>query len=125
MDVIELWNGRHACLLQSALRLTNEQFAARLGIAVRTVAAWHADPAVVPRKEIQQLLDTVHEKAPPTARQRFALLVSLNAAHPHRAQQVRRPCVSRSPSSYVTARCCSSAGETMTQRASAGSSRRA
>ncbi|MFU9037635.1 MULTISPECIES: hypothetical protein [Streptomyces] len=37
MDVIELWNGCHACQLQSALRLTNEQFAARLGIAVRTV----------------------------------------------------------------------------------------
>ncbi|PBC83990.1 MULTISPECIES: NUDIX hydrolase [unclassified Streptomyces] len=76
MDVIEVWSGRHACLLQSALRLTNEQFAARLGIAVRTVAAWHADPAVVPRKEMQQLLDTVHEKAPATARQRFTLLVS-------------------------------------------------
>lgn len=93
MDVIELWNGRHACLLQSALRLTNEQFAARLGIAVRTVAAWHADPAVVPRKEMQQLLDTVHEKAPSTARQRFALLVSAergsSAPGPAGAQALR------------------------------------
>ncbi|MFK0288869.1 NUDIX hydrolase [Streptomyces sp. NPDC090442] len=93
MDVIELWSGRHACLLQSALRLTNEQFAARLGIAVRTVAAWHADPAVVPRKEMQQLLDTAHEKAPPTARQRFALLVSAerssSAPGPAGAQALR------------------------------------
>ncbi|GAB7033446.1 hypothetical protein JCM4914_49070 [Streptomyces platensis subsp. malvinus] len=65
--MIELWNGRHACLLQSALRLTK-----------------------------------------------------VNGA-----QQVRKPCASRSPWSYVTARCCWSADETMTQRASAGSSRQA
>ena len=60
---VELWSGRYACLLQSALRLTNEQFATRLGIAVRTVAAWHSDAAVVPRREMQQLLDTAHEQA--------------------------------------------------------------
>ncbi|MFD9472770.1 NUDIX hydrolase [Streptomyces goshikiensis] len=76
MDVIERWSGRYACLLQAALRLTNEQFAAQLGIAVRTVATWHSDAAVVPRKEMQQLLDSAHEKAAPTARQRFALLVA-------------------------------------------------
>ncbi|MFE9922317.1 NUDIX hydrolase [Streptomyces sp. NPDC005774] len=73
MDVIERWSGRYACLLQSALRLGNEQFAAHLGIAVRTVAAWHSDASVIPRREIQQLLDTSYEQAPPAARQRFAL----------------------------------------------------
>ncbi|MER7670661.1 NUDIX hydrolase [Kitasatospora sp. NPDC096128] len=76
MDVIEVWSGRYACLLQSALRLTNEGFANRLGIAVRTVATWHSDPSVVPRVEMQQLLDSAHEKAPDAARQRFALLVA-------------------------------------------------
>ncbi|MER5868303.1 NUDIX domain-containing protein [Streptomyces sp. NPDC002044] len=76
MDVIERWSGRYACLLQAALRLTNEQFAAQLGIAVRTVATWHSDAAAVPRKEMQQLLDSAHEEAALTARQRFALLVS-------------------------------------------------
>jgi 8-oxo-dGTP diphosphatase len=80
VDVIELWNGRYACLLQSALRLTNEQFAARRGVAVRTVATWHCDASVVPRREIQQLLDTVHEQAPEAARQRFALLVAAERA---------------------------------------------
>ncbi|MFJ9617846.1 NUDIX hydrolase [Streptomyces noursei] len=93
MDVIELWNGHYACLLQSALRLTNEQYAAQLGIGVRTVAAWHSDPAVVPRKEMQQLLDTAHEKAAPAARQRFALLVGrgrgTTAAGPVGAQVLR------------------------------------
>ncbi|WP_246561159.1 NUDIX hydrolase [Kitasatospora kifunensis] len=34
-------------MLQSALRLTNEAFASQLGIAVRTVATWHADPSVI------------------------------------------------------------------------------
>ena len=75
MDVVEVWSGRHAGLLQSALRLTNEGFAARLGVSVRTIAAWHADPAVVPRTEMQQVLDTALEKAPEAARRRFALLV--------------------------------------------------
>ncbi|MEU3600494.1 NUDIX domain-containing protein [Streptomyces sp. NPDC006798] len=74
MDVVDVWSGRYACLLQAALRLTNEQFAAQLGIGVRTVASWHADPGVVPRREMQQLLDTVHERATPAVRQRFALL---------------------------------------------------
>ncbi|TQF04231.1 NUDIX domain-containing protein [Kitasatospora acidiphila] len=76
MDVIEVWSGRYACLLQSALRLTNEAFASQLGIAVRTVATWHADPSVVPRAEMQQLLDTAYEKASNAARQRFALLAA-------------------------------------------------
>ncbi|MFE2496875.1 NUDIX hydrolase [Streptomyces scopuliridis] len=80
MDVIGRWNGRYARLLQSALRLSNEQFAAHLGIAVRTVATWHSDAAVVPRGEMQQLLDTAHERAPAAARQRFALLVAAERA---------------------------------------------
>ncbi|MDT0411017.1 MULTISPECIES: NUDIX hydrolase [Streptomyces] len=80
MDVIERWTGGHACMLQSALRLGNEQFAAHLGIAVRTVATWHADPSVIPRREMQQLLDTVYEQAPPGARQRFALLLAKGQA---------------------------------------------
>ncbi|MGW9497461.1 NUDIX hydrolase [Streptomyces prasinus] len=80
MDVIERWSGRYACLLQSALRLGNEQFAAQLGIAVRTVATWHSDADVVPRREMQQLLDTAYERAPATARQRFALLLAKERA---------------------------------------------
>jgi 8-oxo-dGTP diphosphatase len=43
---------------------------------VRTVAAWHSDASVVPRREMQQLLDTAYERAPATARQRFALLLA-------------------------------------------------
>jgi 8-oxo-dGTP diphosphatase len=44
------------------------------------VAAWHSDASVVPRREMQQLLDTAHEQAPPAARQRFALLLAKERA---------------------------------------------
>lgn len=74
MDVVDVWNGRSACALQAALRLTNESFANHLGIALRTVATWHAYPEVVPRAEMQQLLDEAYERAGPAVRARFALL---------------------------------------------------
>ncbi|MBT2366159.1 NUDIX hydrolase [Streptomyces sp. ISL-10] len=76
MEVIDVWTGHRACMLQSALRLTREAFADRLGISPRTVATWHSDPDVTPRSEMQQLLDSVFESAPATVRQRFALLVA-------------------------------------------------
>jgi 8-oxo-dGTP diphosphatase len=76
MEVIDVWTGRRACVLQSALRLTREAFADRLGISPRTVATWHSDPDVIPRSEMQQLLDSVFESAPATVRQRFVLLVA-------------------------------------------------
>jgi 8-oxo-dGTP diphosphatase len=74
VDVVEVWNGRSACDLQAALRLTNEAFAHHLGIALRTVATWHAYPDVVPRAEMQQLLDEAYERSGPAVRARFALL---------------------------------------------------
>jgi len=69
--VVERWTGERACLLQAALRHTNESFAHSLGVAVRTVAAWHADPALVPRAEVQQILDAALEQASGAAVQRF------------------------------------------------------
>lgn len=80
-----MWTGRTACALQAALRMTNEQFAARIGVAVRTVAGWHKDPDLVPRTEIQAALDTVHEGADEPVKRRFALL-SRPGAGPAEAQ---------------------------------------
>ncbi|MBQ1163566.1 NUDIX hydrolase, partial [Streptomyces sp. A73] len=68
MDGVETWTGQEACYLQAALRESNEGVASRLGVAVRPVATWHKDPTIVPRSEIQQALDTLHEKAPESAR---------------------------------------------------------
>ncbi|MEU0097270.1 MULTISPECIES: NUDIX hydrolase [Streptomyces] len=76
MEVVDVWTGQLACTLQSALRMTNESFANRLGISSRTVATWHSDPDVIPRPEMQQLLDSVHEDAPAAVRKRFALMTA-------------------------------------------------
>ncbi|MEU0979068.1 NUDIX hydrolase [Streptomyces griseus] len=54
--------------------MTNESFAAKLGVAVRTVAGWHKNPEIVPRTEMQQALDTIYERANEHVRRRFTLL---------------------------------------------------
>lgn len=76
------WTGRTACALQKALRLSNELFAEHLGIGLRTVAAWHQKPDLKPKSEMQQLLDTAHERASATVRARFAELLGQSAAVP-------------------------------------------
>lgn len=81
MVVIERWTGAYACQLQAALRHTNESFAHHLGIAVRTVAAWHADPALTPRADVQAILDTTLSQAPQDAAARFAALLDREAAN--------------------------------------------
>ncbi|OLT41747.1 hypothetical protein BJF85_04910 [Saccharomonospora sp. CUA-673] len=68
----EPWTGRTACALQGALRLSHERFAEYLGIGVRTVASWHQNPAITPKSDIQQLLDTAYERASASARKRFS-----------------------------------------------------
>lgn len=75
MDVVETWTGRTACLLQQAMRLTNEAFAERLGISERTISRWHANPGMTHRPEVQQILDIAHREAGEAVQRRFALLV--------------------------------------------------
>ncbi|GAB2763959.1 hypothetical protein GCM10027174_45750 [Salinifilum aidingensis] len=79
MDVVDIWTGRRATALQQAWRLTNEDFAARLGTAVRTVAKWNANPATQQGRELQEALDTVLKQAPDDVRARFAKLVDADA----------------------------------------------
>jgi hypothetical protein len=52
--------------------MSNESFAAHLGVAVRTVAAWHQKPELRPRPEMQQLLDSALERASAADQARFA-----------------------------------------------------
>lgn len=75
MDIVSTWTGRTACLLQQAMRLTNEAFAERLGVSERTVSRWHANLGMVHRTEVQQILDTAYEQAGETVQRRFALLL--------------------------------------------------
>src|SRR5215470_203730 len=82
MAMLTAWTGRTACALQEAFRDSNESFAARLGIGVRTVAAWHQKPALKPKSEMQQLLDTALEQAPPPVKARFTQIVTALTAAP-------------------------------------------
>lgn len=55
--------------------MTQEQFAARLGVSPRTVGKWHADPdGSISRSDMQHILDVAYERADESVRTRFNLL---------------------------------------------------
>jgi 8-oxo-dGTP diphosphatase len=70
--VIDQWTGRYATALQAALRMSQDEMAALIGVAKRTVAAWHERPAIVIRPELQRALDTAYERADESVKVRFA-----------------------------------------------------
>lgn len=70
MDVTE-WTGRHACWLQDAFEDTQEEFASRLGVSVRSVASWHQSPGMVPKLETRRILNTAYERSGDAVRRRF------------------------------------------------------
>ncbi|MGW1870943.1 helix-turn-helix domain-containing protein [Streptomyces mauvecolor] len=58
MVTVEQWTGREAVLLQSVMRLSNREFARRLGVALGTVMKWRRQGAeLVPMPGTQQILD--------------------------------------------------------------------
>jgi 8-oxo-dGTP diphosphatase len=71
VEVVDQWTGRYAAALQAALRLTQSEFAGQLGVARRTVAAWHEKPDVVISTELQRVLDTAYERAAEATKLRF------------------------------------------------------
>lgn len=85
MEVVDQWTGQHACALQAALRMTQEEFAGSLGVARRTVASWHERPEVLIRAELQRALDTTYEAAPEPVKIRFARQVRASDAVEARA----------------------------------------
>lgn len=69
---MELWTGREAHALREALRMSQREFAAHLGVAIRTVAKWDSEGAnVTPRGEIQRILDTALAQAETDVHNRF------------------------------------------------------
>jgi 8-oxo-dGTP pyrophosphatase MutT (NUDIX family) len=71
VDVTQ-WTGRHACWLQDAFEDTQDEFAARLGVSVRSVASWRKTPDMVPQMETRRILNTAYyEKAGDAVRKRF------------------------------------------------------
>ena len=49
--VIDQWTGRHATALQTALRMSQDEMAALIGVAKRTIASWSERPEIVIRPE--------------------------------------------------------------------------
>jgi hypothetical protein len=76
-----------ACALQDAMHLSNDAFAKRLGIGLRTVAGWHQKPTLRPQSGMQEILDTALEQASPAVKERFAALTAESpAAGPDHAE---------------------------------------
>src|SRR6516164_5414877 len=71
-----MFSGWRADLLRQALRMTNEAFAAHLGVAERTVAYWKARPDVAVRPVTQQILDVALAQASEQVRDQFRLLLA-------------------------------------------------
>jgi 8-oxo-dGTP diphosphatase len=78
--LFDRWTGRHASTLQAALRMSQDEMAAMLGVSKRTIASWHERPNVTIRPELQRALDTAYERAPEAAKLRFARQLSAEDA---------------------------------------------
>ena len=82
MQVIARWTGGQADALRQAMCMTNESFADRLGVAVRTVAYWRNRPGMIPQPQMQEVLDAALDQADDRAKAKFSLLVSATADYP-------------------------------------------
>src|SRR5690349_9535406 len=70
--VIDQWTGRHATALQAAMRMSQDEMSALIGVSKRTIAAWSTQPDIVIRPELQRALDTAYERAGEPVKLRFA-----------------------------------------------------
>jgi hypothetical protein len=75
-ELVATWTGWHADALRQALRMTNEEFAEHLNVALRTVVYWRTRPEMVPRQGMQQILDAALERAPDLALAQFRRLLA-------------------------------------------------
>ena len=72
MSVMTSWTAADASALQQSFRMSNQAFAGRLGVAVRTVAYWRQRPEMVPTVALQAVLDTILDDAPERVKAQFA-----------------------------------------------------
>ncbi|MDQ3987825.1 MAG: transcriptional regulator [Actinomycetota bacterium] len=82
MTTVRRWTGREAKLLREALRLSVRDFAARLGIGLRTVNKWEARQSdITPLPYMQEVLDTALARASDEAKARFSAAVHAPTAN--------------------------------------------
>jgi transcriptional regulator with XRE-family HTH domain len=73
MATVYRCTGREAKLLRQALRLSVRDFAARLGVGIRTINRWEArQTGITQLPYMQQVLDTALAQASDEAKTRFA-----------------------------------------------------
>ena len=92
MTTVDRWTGREAKLLREALRLSIRDFAARLGIGVRTVNKWEARQAdITPLPHMQEVLDTALARASDEAKARFSAVARADVPEHENAQSPELP----------------------------------
>lgn len=80
MATVRRWTGLEAKRLRGALRLSIRDFAAYLGVGIRTVTKWEARQAgITPLPHMQAVLDTVLARASDEAKARFAAMAHAEA----------------------------------------------
>lgn len=81
MVTVRTWTGREAKLLRTARRLSLRDFAARLGIGVRTLNKWEArGSTITPLPYMQAILDTALQQASEDEQARFKAVLDETAA---------------------------------------------
>lgn len=92
MTIVDRWTGREAKLLRDALRLSVRDFAARLGVAVRTVNKWEARQTdITPLPHMQEVLDTALARASDEVKARFASATRAKVPEHETAQPLEPP----------------------------------
>ncbi|HSL09217.1 MAG TPA: helix-turn-helix domain-containing protein [Pseudonocardiaceae bacterium] len=92
VTTVSRWTGREAKLLREALRLSVRDFAARLGVGVRTVNKWEARQAgITPLPYMQEVLDTALARASDEGKARFAAATHADVPGHEAAQSPELP----------------------------------
>ncbi|MGH3870339.1 MAG: helix-turn-helix domain-containing protein [Pseudonocardiaceae bacterium] len=93
MTTVDRWTGREAKLLRVALRLSVRDFAAHLGVGVRTVNKWEARQAdITPLPYMQEVLDTALARVSDEVKARFAAATRADVSG-HETTQLSGPLV--------------------------------
>lgn len=92
MAAVPMWTGREAGRLRAALRMSQREYAAFLGVVPRTVANWEARGATaVISANLQAVLDTALERADQAIQRRFAAFPGNDHALPFPGEYGRGP----------------------------------
>ncbi|MEU1599925.1 SUMF1/EgtB/PvdO family nonheme iron enzyme [Streptomyces sp. NPDC005708] len=93
MTGVARWTGREVLAFRTARRENGRDFAAKVGVSHRMLVKWEKRGAtIIPRAQYQSALDTMLSTALPVVQERFATLITEQAAAEHdaRAEELLR-----------------------------------